>query len=107
MEALGEYVYGKEWRTSVADKAQWDMLIEFAAAKQLRGVVKDLENLTGKQPAVPEAMRLGTKDEASSSPIWSEETDREVTSRCALMFKDLFEKDGIQVSIREKIEKPT
>ena len=102
LKALGEFVYGKEWRTAVADEKQWDTLIEFAAAKQLREVVNALEKLMGKQPAVPEAMRLSGEVEAPSFPTWSEETDREVTSRCAIMFKDMFEKVGIQVEIKNR-----
>ena len=107
LEALGEYVYGKEWRTAVADEKQWDTLIEFAAAKQLRQVVEALEKVMGKQPAVPETMRLCSKGEAPSHPMWSEETNREVTSRCAIMFKDLFGQDGLQVGIRGGNEEAT
>ena len=45
VEALGQYVYGKGWSKGTIEKGQLDLLLEFAAAKQLREVVKELDKV--------------------------------------------------------------
>ncbi len=107
LEALGEYVYGKEWRTAVADEKQWDTLIEFAAARQLREVVSTLEEVSRNQGAWPETITLSisgndTKVESLHRRSWSEQTDREVKTRCADMLREMFEEQGVKVELRDR-----
>ncbi len=66
LEALGEYIYGLNWRTVMAAQTQLDVLIDLAAAKQLT-------------PVVPMRQRS-----------WSEETDKKVKRRCETMLMEFF-----------------
>ena len=77
VEALGQYVYGKSWSEGAVEQGQLDILLEFAAAKQLREVVKELEKAMREDRA--ESDTISVKVEKK----WSEETDRAVKSRGA------------------------
>ena len=81
VEALGQYVYGKNWSEGAVEQGQLDILLEFAAAKQLRGVVKELERAMREDKA--ESDTISVKVEKK----WSQETDREVKSRGAEMLR--------------------
>ena len=83
--ALGQYVYGKNWSEGVVEQGQLDILLEFAAAKQLRGVVKELEKAMREDR--PESDTISVKVEKK----WSQETDREVKSRGAEMLKEFLD----------------
>jgi len=81
VEALGQYVYGKGWNEGAVEQGQLDILLEFAAAKQLREVVKELEKAMREDR--PESDTISVKVEKK----WSEETDRAVKSRGAEMLR--------------------
>ena len=85
VEALGQYVYGKGWSKGTIEKGQLDLLLEFAAAKQLREVVKELEKAMREDRA--ESDTISVKVEKK----WSEETDREVKIRGAEMLKEFLD----------------
>lgn len=106
LEALGQFVYGKDWRTAVVNETQWDILIEFAAAKQLREVLKQLKLVVHKQGDFPGTITLSlsgndSKVESIHRRSWSEQTDREVKTRCAGRLKEIFEGQGVKVEIRD------
>ena len=112
--ALGEFVYGAGWRPTVATMTHWNMLLECAAAKHFRDAIKMLEELRQKQGALPEVIELrvtGNDRKVASihrwRPTWSEQTDREVKTRCAAMLREIFEEHGIMVHLRDATEKPT
>ena len=81
VEALGQYVYGKNWSEGAVEQGQLDILLEFAAAKQLRGVVKELEKAMREDRAASDTISVKVEKK------WSEETDREVKSRGAEMLR--------------------
>lgn len=85
VEALGQYVYGKSWSKGTVEQGQLDLLLEFAAAKQLREVVKELEKAMREDRA--ESDTISVKVEKK----WSQETDREVKSRGAEMLKEFLD----------------
>lgn len=64
LEALGEYVYGENWRVIMAMQTELDILIDLAAAKQLT-------------PAAP----VGKSN-------WSELTERKVRTRCETLLME-------------------
>ena len=66
LEALGQYVYGENWRVIMAVQTQLDVLIDLAAAKQLT-------------PVAPLRQRS-----------WSEEAEKKVKSRCETMLIEFF-----------------
>lgn len=81
--ALGQYVYGKSWNEKTVEQGQLDILLEFAAAKQLREVVKELEKAMRDDRA--ESDTISVKVEKK----WSQETDRAVKIRGAEMLREL------------------
>lgn len=81
LEALGEYVYGENWRVIMAIQTQLDVLIDLAAAKQLT-------------PVAPLRQRS-----------WSEETDKKVKSRCETMLMEFFS-DKTRLDDNGDIKKP-
>ena len=81
LEALGEYVYGENWRVIMAIQTQLDVLIDLAAAKQLT-------------PVAPLRQRS-----------WSEETDKKVKSRCETMLMEFFS-DKARLDDNGDIKKP-
>ena len=81
LEALGEYVYGENWRVIMAIQTQLDVLIDLAAAKQLT-------------PVAPLRQRS-----------WSEETDKKVKSRCDTMLMEFFS-DKTRLDDNGDIKKP-
>ena len=80
LEALGQYVYGENWRVIMAVQTQLDVLIDLAAAKQLT-------------PVAPLRQRS-----------WSEETENKVKSRCETMLIQFFS-DKTQLDDSGDIEK--
>lgn len=85
VEALGQYVYGKGWSEGKIEQGQLDVLLEFAAAKQLREVVKELEKAMRQDDTESETISLKVKKK------WSPETDREVKSRGAEMLREFLD----------------
>lgn len=81
LEALGEYVYGENWRVIMAIQTQLDVLIDLAAAKQLT-------------PVAPLRQRS-----------WSEETDKKVKRRCETMLMEFFS-DKARLDTSGDIKKP-
>jgi hypothetical protein len=111
--ALGEFVYGEDWRTTVANLTHWDMLLECAAAKYFREAIKRLEDGRRKHGSMPELieLRMNGHDRKIASihrrrRTWSEHTDREIKSRCVAMLRDIFEEHGITVQLRDDHEGP-
>jgi hypothetical protein len=108
--ALGEFLYGENWRTAVANMTHWNMLLELAAMKHLREAIKMLEDARRQQGTLPELIELRvTGHESKVASIhrrrtWSKETDREIKSRCVDMLRDIFEADGITVQLRDDTE---
>lgn len=64
LEALGEYVYGQNWRVIMAAQTQLDILIDLAAAKQLTP-----------------AAAVGKRN-------WSEGTERKIRTRCETLLME-------------------
>jgi len=85
VEALGQYVYGKSWSEGAVEQGQLDILLEFAAAKQLREVVKELEKAMREDRAESDTITVKVEKK------WSEETDREVKNRGAEMLKEFLD----------------
>lgn len=104
--ALGEFIYGEDWRAALADMTNWNMLIELAAAKQFREVIKKLEYVRRNEGGLPEIIELSitspnTKVHSIYCRTWSEQTDRDVKTRCMVMLKDNFEGYGVTVEIKD------
>lgn len=85
VQALGQYVYGTGWSEGKVEQGQLDILLEFAAAKQLREVVRELEKAMRQDDTESETISLTVKKK------WSEETDREVKSRGAEMLREFLD----------------
>lgn len=92
LEALGQHVYGKHWRVVVSSPAPWELLLEFAAAKQLREVMqaleKDMREAAGKldEPEKGQAENMESLRDALSPQV-----EREVKTRCANMLKEFLD----------------
>ena len=111
--ALGEFVYGKDWRTAVANMTTWNMLLECAAAKHFRDAIKMLETGRRNHGELPEVieLRVSGHDRKVTSihrrrPTWSEETDRDIKIRCVAMLREIFEEHGVIVHLGDETEEP-
>jgi hypothetical protein len=112
--ALGEFLYGENWRTAVANMTHWNMLLELAAMKHLREAITMLEDARRQQGSLPEIIELRvTGHESKVASIhrrrrtWSEQTDREIKIRCVDMLRDIFEASGITVQLRDDAARPS
>lgn len=85
VQALGQYVYGTGWSEGKIEQGQLDILLEFAAAKQLREVVRELEKAMRQDDTESETISLKVKKK------WSPETDREVKNRSASMLREFLD----------------
>lgn len=90
VEALGQYVYGKSWSDGAVEQGQLDILLEFAAAKQLREVVRELEKAMREDTAESDTISVTVETK------WSKETDREVKSRGAEMLRGFLDKTAAE-----------
>jgi hypothetical protein len=111
--ALGEFIYGEDWRMAVANMTQWNMLLECAAAKHFRDVIKMLEGKRRKYGELPEIIELrvnGSDSKVASihrrRRTWSEQTDRDIKIRCVAMLREIFEEHGIIVQLRDETKEP-
>ena len=96
VEALGQYVYGKSWRENTVEQGQLDILLEFAAAKQLREVVKELEKAMREDRAESDTISVTVEKK------WSKETDREVKSRGAEMLRGFLDNTAAEFGDEDK-----
>lgn len=94
--ALGQYVYGKNWSEGVVEQGQLDILLEFAAAKQLREVVKELEQ------AMRDDRRESDTISVTVEKKWSDETDRAVKSRGAEMLREFLDHTAAEFGNEDK-----
>jgi len=99
VEALGQYVYGKGWNERAVEQGQLDLLLEFAAAKQLRQVVKELEKAMREDTAASDTISVKVEKK------WSEETDREVKSRGAEMLRGFLDYTAAEYGDEDEDEK--
>ena len=85
-------MYGKHWRGVVSTPAPWELLLEFAAAKQLREVMKALEKDMREAAGKLDGQENGQAENMESlrDPL-SPQVEREVKTRCADMLKEFLE----------------